>query len=166
MKSLIRSFSNFLFLPSLAFLACFISCHQLPETNLENEKKILLQLDEQARQFHFTKNAKAMAQGVSPDFISINKGVISKPSYEERFNRFDNYFKHVEFVKWDNTSPPIIRFSDDASIAYVAIDKLVVLNLKEEQDKPDTTHFAWLSVFKKIDGQWTLDCIASTNKLP
>lgn len=145
-------------------ISALMSCHHSSTIDLEKEKQALLQLDEQARQFHFTKNSKGMADGFSADFISINKGNISKPTYEEHINRFDNYFKRVEFVKWDNVSAPVVRFSDDVSIAYVAIDKLVVLTLKEEQEKLDTTHFAWLSVFKKINGQWMLDCVASTNK--
>lgn len=153
-----------LFLKILIVCFTVTCCKQSPTINLEKEKEMILQLDDQARQFHFTKNATAMAQGLLPDFISINNGSISKPTYEESFKRFDNYFKRVEFVKWDNVSPPVVRFSDDASIAYVAVDKLVILKLKEEPEKLDTTHFAWLSVFKKVNGKWMLDCIASTNK--
>jgi hypothetical protein len=60
----------------------------------------------------------------------------------------------------------VVRFSNDASVAYVAIDKLVVLKLKNENGKEivDTTSFAWLSVYKKVNHVWMLDCIASTNK--
>jgi hypothetical protein len=150
----------------ISFLLLLASCQHAPEINIENERKILLSLDEQARQFHFTKNAKAMAEGVSTDFMSINKGVISKPTYNESFTRFDSYFKSVEFIKWDNKTAPVIRFSDDASLAYVAVDKLVVLKLKDDVGNAifDTSEFAWLSVFKKINNQWKLDCIASTNK--
>ena len=148
-------------------LLLFLSaCHLPSKPDLEKEKQILLKLDEQARENHFSKNAKAMADGFSKNFISINRGVISQPSYDESFQRFDNYFKRVEFIKWDNNKSPVIRFSDDASVAYVAVDKSVILKPKDENEKEvlDTTYFAWLSVFKKINDKWVLDCVSSTNK--
>ena len=148
----------------LLLLLC--ACHSAPTPDLEKEKQILLKLDEQTRKNHFSKNAKAMVEGFSNDFISINRGIISKPSSDESFHRFDNYFKRVEFVKWDNDSPPVVRFSDDASIAYLAFDKTVILKTKDENKKEvvDTTYFACLSVYKKVDGKWVLDCVSSTNK--
>lgn len=143
-----------------------ISCTAPIKPDLEGERRKLLQLDEQARNFHFSKNAKAMADGFSSDFISIDRGVISHPSYDESLQRFDKYFKRVEFIKWDNNTPPVIRFSDDASMAYMAVDKSVILKTNDENGSEimDTTHFAWLSVFKKINGKWVLDGISSTNK--
>ena len=145
---------------------CLFACQRTPRIDFEQEANLLLEMDLKAREFHFDKNAQALVSGFSPDFISINRGVISKPTQEESFQRFDNYFKHVAFLKWDNTTKPIVRFSADASVAYVAVDKLVVLKLKNENGKEvvDTTHFAWLSVYKKINSNWVLDCIASTNK--
>ncbi|HET6225760.1 MAG TPA: hypothetical protein VFF27_05730 [Bacteroidia bacterium] len=149
---------------SVIFL--LFSCQTATKPNFETEKQALLDLDEQARKNHFSKNAKAMSENFSSDFISINRGIISTPTKQESFQRFDNYFKRVEFIKWDNNKPPIIRFSDDASVAYVSVDKTVILKTKNEQQREilDTTYFAWLSVYKKINGKWILDCISSTNK--
>jgi hypothetical protein len=157
---------NCIFLLASCLFLLLVACHTPITADLEKEKQELLQLDDQARENHFTKNAKAMSEGFSSDFLSINRGIISKPTTEESFQRFDNYFKRVEFVKWDNNTPPIIRFSDDASVAYVAVDKTVILKTKNEQQQEiiDTTDFAWLSVYKKINGKWVLDCISSTNK--
>lgn len=150
----------------IILLVLIYGCHSPTKPDLEKEKQELIKLDEQARENHFSKNAKAMAEGFSPDFISINRGSVSKPTTDESFQRFDNYFKRVEFVKWDNNKPPIIRFSDDASIAYVTVDKTVILKTHDQNQHEtlDTTYFAWLSVFKKINGKWVLDCISSTNK--
>lgn len=107
-----------------------------------------------------------MVDGFSKDFLSINRGRIDLPSSDKSFQRFDAYFKSVTFVKWDDQTPPIVRFSTDGSVAYVAVDKLVIVeNTTENGSKVlDTTHFAWLSVYKKQDGQWLLDAIASTNQ--
>jgi hypothetical protein len=79
---------------------------------------------------------------------------------------FDAYFKSVKFIRWDDKRPPEIRFSDDASVAYVAVEKLVELEGRNAAGKKfiDTAHYAWISVYRKINGNWKLDAIASTNK--
>ncbi len=114
---------------------CLFACQPGSPINLEQETKVLLEMDLKAREFHFNKNAQALVAGFSTDFISINRGVISKPTQKESFQQFDRYFKRVTFLKWDNTTSPVVRFSNDASVAYVAIDKLVVLKLKNENEK-------------------------------
>ena len=143
-----------------------ISCQNSEKFDLESETKEVLNAEAKAREYHFKKNVKALIASFSKDFISINKGKIEKPTYDESFKKFDSYFKSVEFIKWDNNMPPIVRFSDDGSIAYVAVDKLVIVKFDDEKGNKvsDTTNFAWLSVFKKQGGRWSLDCIASTNR--
>lgn len=134
--------------------------------DFESETKKILALDAEARAFHFNRNAKGLVATFSEDFLSINRGKIELPAAADSYKKFDNYFKSVTFVKWDNNKEPIIRFSDDASVAYAAIDKTVVLKLTDENGKEvmDTTNFAWLSVYKKVKDRWMLDCITSTTK--
>ncbi|MES2411933.1 MAG: hypothetical protein V4535_10875 [Bacteroidota bacterium] len=143
-----------------------ISCQNSDKFDLESETKEVLKAEAKAREYHFEKNVKALVGGFSKDFISINKGKIEKPTYDESFKKFDSYFKSVEFIKWDNNATPIVRFSEDGSIAYVAVDKLVIVKFDDEKGNKgiDTINFAWLSVFKKQSGRWSLDCIASTNR--
>lgn len=153
---------------SLIFLLVIssLSCHQKVEINIENETKAILDLDAKAREYHFSKNTKAFVESFSKNFISLNKGKIEIPTYNNSYQKFDTYFKSVQFVKWDNKEAPIVRFSDDASIAYVAVNKVVIVEYENELGKKilDTTEFAWLSILKKENNQWKLDCIASTNK--
>ncbi|MCF6130484.1 hypothetical protein L1S35_12430 [Flavobacterium sp. AS60] len=150
----------------LLIFALAISCQNSDKFDLESETKEILKAEAKAREYHFKKNVKALLGGFSKDFISINNGKIEKPTYDESFKKFDSYFKSVEFIKWDNNLPPIVRFSDDGSIAYVAVDKLVIVKFNDEKGNKviDTTNFAWLSVFKKQSGRWSLDCIASTRR--
>ena len=60
----------------------------------------------------------------------------------------------------------MIEFSTDASMAYMIVDKLVVLTYKnaENIDIEETTRFAWVSVFKKLSNHWKLVCNVSTNE--
>jgi hypothetical protein len=65
----------------------------------------------------------------------------------------------VEFVRWDDTKEPVVRFSTNASVAYVAVEKLVLKEkLPTGLGKPDTSRFAWISIYKKGQrvGIWML----------
>jgi hypothetical protein len=137
------------------------------ESDLSSDKAKLMQLHEQAREFHFTKNAPGMAGGFADNFISVNRGKVDTVMVrEEEIARFQQYFDAVEFKKWDDVNPPIIRFSDDRSLAYVIVDKLVVLDEKDSTGNTleETTHFAWIAIYRKHNDDWKLECVASTNE--
>ncbi|WP_210465917.1 YybH family protein [Rufibacter roseolus] len=148
----------------LFFLVAF-SCSD--KTGAEEDKAQLLKLHAQQRQAHFAKDAKAMFARSSPDMISVNAGKIHMSSGQSDTEVFQNYFNSVEFKKWDDVKPPIIRFSEDRSLAYAVVDKLVVLTTKDSTGRniEETTHYAWVSIYRKQkNGDWKLECIASTNE--
>ncbi|HEY2721220.1 MAG TPA: hypothetical protein VGI82_05825 [Chitinophagaceae bacterium] len=143
-----------------------ISCRNVLHTNLEKEKQEILKLEAEQRTFHLTKNARLFTNLFSDNFLSINKGVVDSPSRQESFEKFDEYFKRVEFVKWEDDHEPIIHFSDDGSLAYVVVQKIVIVKMPRGTGNAsnDTTHFAWLNIYKKTDKGWKIDCVTSTNK--
>lgn len=142
------------------------SCNSISTPGFEKEKKEILQLEAKQRGYHFTKNVKAFTDLFSEDFLSINKGTITKPSRKNSYEMFDQYFKSSEFVKWNDNKAPVIRFSNDGSVAYVAVDKVVIVKMLNGNRKGmmDTTNFAWLTVYKKFKNKWKIDCVTSTNK--
>ncbi|WP_165864997.1 hypothetical protein [Rufibacter latericius] len=151
---------TFLLLPLLAF-----SCAEKPSTEEDTAK--LLQVYAQQRKAHFGKDAKAMFANSSPEMISVNAGKINVSSGSSDVEAFQNYFNSVDFKKWDDVKPPVIRFSEDHSLAYTVVDKLVVLTTKDSLGRniEETTHYAWVSIYpKQKDGNWLLECIASTNE--
>lgn len=144
-------------------LFLLFSCNSTIDIN--KEKGRILKLHEKQKDFHINKNADSLVGQFSDDFYSINKGVISKPSKEESISMFSNYFNSVDFIKWDDKVPPIINVSSDGQMAYVIVDKLVVLSYKSQSKiVTDSTNFSWVSIYKKYNNQWKHDCIISTNK--
>ena len=81
-------------------------------------------------------------------------------------NKFSNYFNSVKFEKWDDISPPIIRFSEDYSLAYTIVDKEVVINYSDENGiiQKESTKYSWVAIYKRYKDGWKIDCIASTNQ--
>lgn len=145
----------------------FSGCTQSPNDRVADEQA-LMKIHEDSRTAHFEKNARAMVDQFSPDMISVNGGKIHKvSSLEEDMEGFQSYFNSVAFKKWDDVKPPELRFSNDHTLAYMVVDKLVVLEAMDSVGKPfeETTHYAWVSIYRKQnDGNWKLECIASTNE--
>jgi len=109
-----------------------------------------------------------MVEGFADNFLSVNRGRIdSLTSREAHVLRFQKYFDAVEFKKWDDVAPPAIRFSDDHSLAYMTVDKLVVSETTDSLGNPieASTHFAWIAIFRKQqNGDWKIEGVASTNE--
>ena len=134
--------------------------------DIEKATKEILDLHHQQRDVHFQKKAAEFASLLSENHISVNRGVVQTPTIEENTERFQGYFDSVEFIKWDDLQPPVIKFSDDGSLAYTIVEKEVVVKYKdeEEQEIQGTTVFAWVAIYKKYGTEWKIDCVASTNK--
>lgn len=135
--------------------------------NLETETRKILELHNSQRTFHFKKNADAFSELFSDQFISINKGKVSSPTVSENRNKFQTYFNSVEFKKWDDSEPPIIRFSDDGSMAYTIVKKEIIIQYPN--DKKETTEektvFAWTTIYRKQNSEWKIECVTSTNQV-
>ena len=143
-----------------------LSCNSKPNIDFEKATQEILELHNRQRDFHFQKMAPEFANLLSENHISVNRGAVNTPTIEENTTRFQNYFDSVEFVKWDDIKPPVIRFSDDGSMAYTVVEKEVVVKYKNEESQEilETTIFAWVAIYKKYGSEWKIDCVASTNK--
>lgn len=148
----------------MLFVSIFsCACHP---AQLEDDEKQILQLHALQREYHFRKDSLAFMNQLSDDFISVNKGLITHPKREETLQRYHRYFDSVEFEKWDDVTPPIVRFSDDHSIAYTVVDKMVKTQWQDGdgQTVTDSTHFAWTAIYRKEQGIWKIDCVTSTQR--
>lgn len=147
---------------SLLLMYTLQACH--PVLDLDAEKNAILAIHRDQQKAHLEKNVALLLGDNSADYIEVNRGLVKKPSYTENFKKFTAYFESVDFVAWEDVSPPIISISDDGTMATSVVEKLVVTRAKAADHKLDTTHFAWLAVFKKINGKWQLHRMGSTNK--
>lgn len=153
----------------LSWILAFVflaGCQTEPTFKKEEAIQEILRLHETQRDFHFEKRAADFAGLLSDDHISVNRGVISRPSYDENLQRFSNYFNSVEFIKWDDLTAPVIRFSEDGSLAYSIVDKEVILQYEGEEGVVlyDTTHYAWTAIYRKKPEGWKIENVTSTNE--
>ena len=147
---------------TLLLLLLSQACQHKPD--LEAEKKAILALHETQRSAHMKKDVALLLGDSLTDYIEINRGVIKRPTYAESARRFQSYFDAVDFVQWDDVNPPVISVSEDGSMATSVVDKIVITRSKTEEQRLDTTYFAWLAVFKKTNGKWQLHRMCSTQR--
>lgn len=98
--------------------------------------------------------------------ISVNKGGVLINAREDNRKRIHNYFSTVEFVKWDDIAEPVIKIAGDGSLAYAIIQKLVILSYPDSagKKKTDTTNYAWVTIYRKQNGEWKAESNASTTQ--
>ena len=151
---------------ALALISLLSSCTTPLTVDKEQETAKILELHNLQRSYHFDKMPEPLASLLSEHHISVNRGEIKRPTKASNIERFGNYFNAVEFEKWDDIQPPVIRFSDDYSMAYTVVNKEVTVRYQNEESDTirSTTEFAWVAIYRKRNDEWLIDCVASTNK--
>lgn len=162
--------SKFLIL-SWILIFSFCSCKQEYRNSGQDTQKDsaiaeIMKLHRLQRDYHFNKNADDFVEILSDDYISVNRGEISHPSKAANTERFSHYFSSVEFQKWDDIEPPIIKFSQDSTLAYTIVHKQVELTSKDSTGtaEMEKVEYAWLAIYRKSDDGWKIECSVSTNK--
>lgn len=149
-----------LFFPGLFIAACSA------KADPDSDKKEIASLLQQERKAHFDRDVELFMSEFADKMISVNKGEVKVAAPAENKERIAKYFNRVNFIKWDDVAEPVIRFSNDASLAYAVVQKQVILSYPDSLGKPviDTTDFAWVSIYRKQKGKWKVEANVSTNK--
>jgi len=145
-------------------LAGLVACS--PRTDVSADRAELLRLHDVARTAHLGKRADLMVASFADSLLDISDGVVSLRSREQNRQRFQRYFDRVSFQQWDDLAPPRIRISPDGQMAYVIVQKSVRLTSLERAgaNQPEHTVFAWVEIYEKRGGKWTLMAVASTDR--
>jgi hypothetical protein len=150
---------------SLLVLVSFVhGC--APKVDLQAERAELARIHELSREAHLDKNAGAIAALVSDDFLNIADGEIDHWTPEDVVTRLQPYLERSSFLAWDDLQEPIIRISDDGTMAYVVVLKDVHLTRPGEDGETveERTVFAWTETYEKRGGEWRLTSVTSTDR--
>ena len=145
----------------LVWLLVLAGCaSQDPARRAEAE---LLRLQTLQRRAHLEKDADLLTSTFADDFVSVADGVISRPTREESRERFQTYFDSVEFLAWDDISPPVVHVSTDGSVGHVLVHKRVHLR-NPASGRESESEFAWLETYRRDNGEWRLTMVVSTQR--
>ncbi|WP_435624362.1 hypothetical protein [Flagellimonas sp.] len=150
----------------LGIICLFESCSEKTDFDEDKARKEIYELHNAQRKYHFEKDSISYVNQLSSNYIEVKKGKITRPRLEEKLGRYHSYFSQVEFLKWDDLQEPIIRFSEDGSLAYTIVDKIVEVSYKDEngEETIGQTHFAWTAIYRKTKEGWKVECAISTNE--
>ena len=145
-------------------LIVLISC--TPKQDLEKNRQEIVRLLQQERKAHFANNVDLFISEFADSMISVNKGKVTIAGPVENRKRIEPYFNSVKFIRWDDVAEPIIRISEDGSLAYAVVQKQVILTYPDTLGKPfyDTTNYAWTSIYRKQKGEWKVEANISTTQ--
>ena len=149
--------SQFLFL-YMVFQAC------APHNAADHDVAALLEFQQQERAAHLRKDVPLMVEMLHDTVCQIKGGKVTYFTKDEMANRFTRYFGMVEFIKWEDSQPPVVTVSDDHSLAHILAQRHVELKLKDSVSTVEKTDFAWTELWRKKNGRWRLYTITTTDR--
>lgn len=151
---------RFLLLVLLTLGAC------APQPDLEADRKVLLRMHALAQTAHLEKRADLLVASFADSFLNISHGAVTMRTPAESKARFQAYLDRSTFQEWADLAPPLIRISPDGQMAWVIVQKRVRLTSPDSVGvlRPEHTIFAWVELYEKRAGSWTLMAVASTDR--
>ncbi len=135
-----------------------------PHKTANHDVAALLEFQQQERTAHLRKDVHLMVEMLHDTVCQIKGGKVTYFTRDEMASRFTQYFGMVEFVKWEDTKPPVITVSDDHSLAHILVQRQVELKLRDSLSTIEKTDFAWTELWKKKNGRWRLYTITTTDR--
>jgi hypothetical protein len=148
----------------LVFLLTLGACS--PRPDLEADRAALLRMHALAQTAHLDKRPDLLVASFADSFLDISRGAVTVRTPAESRARFQAYFARSTFLEWADLAPPVIRISPEGQMAYVIVQKRVRLSALDSTGKPQPEHtiFAWVELYEKRGGRWTLMAVASTDR--
>lgn len=132
--------------------------------DLEKEKAELLRVHKLDREAHFATDVELLQRHSPEEFISVSGGKIYRSTKADERKQFSEYFKGAKYYEWDDVEPPIVRISNDGSMAWMITRVRVRRTQKTATggDKEEKFTYAGIMTYEKRDGKWVRVANVST----
>jgi hypothetical protein len=127
-----------------------------------------LRLHKSNRKAHFKTDADALLEKSPEEMISVSRGKINRPSKDDARKMFTGYFRDAKYYEWDDVEEPIVRISNDASMAWM-ITRTRVRRVQKKADGAEQEEkfvYAGIMTYEKRDGRWVRVANVSTFEQP
>ena len=98
------------------------------------------------------------------EFISVSNGRVQRTTPAENLQFFEEYFKGAKYYEWDDLEPPIVRVSNDASMAWMIV-RTRVHRVQTPSGGTATERrfvYAGIMAYEKKGGRWVRVANVST----
>ena len=134
------------------------------KVDLEKERAALLEVHKTDRRAHFETDVELLLKHSAEEFIYVGNGKISRSTRAEMKAEFEDYFRDAKYYEWDDLEPPIVRISDDASMAWMIVRNKVrrTQKLPSGEAKERAFVYAGIMTYEKRQGKWVRIANVST----
>lgn len=150
------------FVPAVAFA-------QVPApVNLERERAEVLRMHQADREAHFKTDVDLLQAHSPEEFIAVSGGKIYRTTKAEERKQFEEYFSGATYYEWDDLEEPIIRVSDDGSMAWM-ITRIRVRRVQKDAsgaEREQTFVYAGIMTYEKKESRWVRVANVSTFEPP
>jgi hypothetical protein len=148
----------------LSIVLASVNADAQSKVDLADEVEQLLRIHESDRRAHFETNAKRIMEHATDEFISVSSGRVQRTTRAENLKFFEEYFKGAKYYEWDDLEPPIVRVSNDASMAWMIVRTRVsrVQTLSGGEATERRFVYAGIMVYEKKGGRWVRVANVST----
>ena len=132
--------------------------------DLEAARAEILATIQRDRLAHYRTDPALLASGTADAFLSVTRGAI-RPITPAGFREtFERVFRGAHYHEWDDVEPPVVRVSDDGTMAWVVSKLKVRRTAPDEKGEPREQSFVYagIMVYEKRDGRWMKTVNAST----
>ena len=119
-----------------------------------SDRAHLLALHEQAMEAHRKGDVELLLQADDADFVLASRGVISRPSLEQRHQFLGRYLRGVRFAEYIDVVAPVVQVSADGTTGWVIAQ--VKASGTQVADAGRSVQFesAWIELYEKRGGAW------------
>jgi len=150
----------------LLFVASAVCANAQPSPDLEKEKAELLRLHKSDREAHFKTDVDMLLETSPEEFISVGGGTFNRQSKADARKMFRGYFRDAKYYEWDDVEEPIVRVSNDATMAWM-ITRTRVRRVQKTVDggeKEEKFVYAGIMTYEKRGGRWVRVANVSTSE--
>jgi hypothetical protein len=119
--------------------------------DLERERAALLDLHASVRRAHFETDVDLLVANDADEWINIRDATIIRRRRDDVVDFFRTYLEGATYHEWDDVEPPIVRVSDDGTLAWMIV-RVRVRRTKGDRELRFT--YAGIETYEKRDGRW------------
>jgi hypothetical protein len=130
-----------------------------PPVDLDRERAALLEMHRREIRAHIERDAAWIGATTAEEFVSATGGRIDRTTRKDVQSFFEKYLEGATYPVYEDLEPPIIRISDDGSMAWI-LSRMKVRRIEDGAERSFV--YAGIMTYEKRDGAWVRVSNAST----
>lgn len=136
--------------------ACTTGRPAPPPVDLARETAALLRLHESDREAHLKTDVDLLQRASPDEFVAVSDGKIHRTTRAKERQSFTEYFRGATYHEYADLEPPIVRVSNDGSMAWMITRFRVRRTQKAAAGREQEERFVYAGImtYEKRDGRW------------